>query len=706
MKNSGKKEKEINNFLEYTILIFESEVKKYLLRCEIIIKYYLSKYGFLNNINIIDDNHLNKNSNDDLFKIDYKKYLFENLDLPNYLINKIKCNNNTNINNDSLMKEKETIIQNDNEINNIDHIDNNNYIINNEKKTFNEKIELLFMNSLKIIIREDELIKKYVYKIKDKFQNKEKDFRQSTKLIINHSLTMESNRDKKKPSNSLTINILSKKKYNKKTKTQEFMVDNLVYEEIKNQLLNEKRKFKYILIFLNFYTIRYTNIINECFNEAYNSMDDLIIMSVRSQNNTLNEFMNYLIKSLNNFDYTISLDNFEFDSYDIYRRYKVDINILYEKMKYNALYNTDKILIGYKKDEENNKIKNKAILTEEEMSYIQLFSYNLNDLMNIYNFIKNFGANTCNFLVKYDIVKEILIHQYFTKKKYGEYDNNKTENENNIYNNNSFEQTLSEENNGICKKILLSSNINYLNFLNKFSIYNNNYININELFTSLLLLGSYLINSEQFIELIKDHLPENKKESKNILLTKKEFMKIPLWFEKDEYLNILVDSKEQDFYLDIAKYYYSEENIEESNENNSNKPLKINAIKEAIFEINSEDNILDLNKIIILLNKINGVDEMKNIDSNKKEKENDNQTILDGNNSIKNIEDEINKKPELSLNEEINKFDMNIMNISKGKETDSKGTLTIQSDLDIRRKRKHLINKENINNIFNALFIS
>ena len=722
IKNSGKKEGEINKFWEYIILIFESEVKKYLIICEIIIKYYLSKIGLLNNIFTIPDNINSKinNANDCLFKIDYKKYLFEEIDIPNNFnntINKTTSNENinSNTNNEEQNLEKNKDNENENKTNNNEEIVNKDnddtfYVREKEKKSLEENIDALFMNSLKIIIREDEIIKQYIDKAKDRFQYTEKDYKPNVKIVNANTSNISMETNSKKPlSSSVSIRSMPKKKIVKRKITNDGMADNIIYEEIKNQILNEKRKFKYRLMFLKYYALRYINIINDCFNETYNAMDDLIIMSVRSQNNTLNEFMSYLNKSLNSFYYKISLDNFEFDTYDIYKRYKVDINILYEKMKYNVVFNLDKIIIENHKDDSSSskKLSNKLLINEDEMSYIQLFAYNLDDLMYIYNYIKTYGANTCNFMVKYNIVKEILIHQYFTKKKYGIYDNNKNENEsNNNINNNILYQILSEENNGICKKILFSSNIYYLKFLNKFSVFNNNYININELFTSLLLLGSQLISSDKFLELIKDYIPENKKESKNILLTKEEFMKIPLWFEKDEYLNILVDTKEQDFYLDIAKYYYSEENIEESNENNSNKPLKINAIKEAIFEINSEDNILDLNKIIILLNKINGVDEMKNIDSNKKEKENDNQTILDGNNSVKNIEDEINKKPELSLNEEINKFEMNIMNISKGKETDSKGTLTIQSDLEIRRKRKHLINKENINNIFNALFIS
>ena len=704
IKNSGKKEEEINKFIEYIILIFESEIEKYLIICETIIKYYLSKYNLFNTIYETPENNNNSNK----FKIDYKKYLFEETDLPNH-------NNNNNNNTNNINKEDELYSDNrnnNNEKNDIDNTNNLFYLNKNEKKSIEEKIDILFTNCLKIIIRQDEIIRQYIDKIKIRPQHNEK---QSVKLLNNTSALSLENNSKKGNSSSVVINthrsLVPKKKWTKKKLTTDSLSDNIIYEEMKNLIVNEKRKFKYRLIFLKYYTLRYSNIINECFNETYNAMDDLIIMSVRSQNNTLNEFMNYLNKSLNNFYNKISLDNFEFDSYDIYLRYKKDINIIYEKMKYNVIFNTDKILFENNKDNENeheeNKKKNKILINEDEMSYIQLFAYNLNDLMYIYSYIKTYGANTCNFLVKYDIVKEILVRQYFTKKKYGIYDNKKDENNNNYNSNNMLYQFLSEENNGICKKILFSSNINYINFLNRFSLYNNNYININELFNALILLGSQIITSEKFMELIKEYLPENKKELKNILLNKDEFMKIPLWFEKDEYLNVLYDNKEQEYYLDIAKYYYSEENIEE-NKDGESKPIKINAIKSAIFEINSEDNILDLNKIIVLLNKINNINE--NTEENKKQK--DIQNISDITNINITIED-VNKKSEndtvnaITLNEiSNNKTDMNMINISKGKETDSKGTLTLQSDLEIKRKRKNVINKDNINNIFNELFSS
>ena len=705
LKSLGKKEKEINKFWEYIILIFESEIKKYLTICEIIIKYYLKKHGLFNHNNNHNDNQDNNNNeinkeNKYLYKIDHKKYLFQEIELPNNIVNRINKNNDLDFDKSNLKdeyKEKE----NENEINNsiLENKENDKFINKDLKKYYEEKIDVLFNNSLKIIIREDQIIKSYSEKIKDKVKDSryayERNLKQSTKIVNNYNILSIEGNSIKAFSSSVSARSFPKRKITKKSKLSEMMGEHSAYEEIKFQIIKEKRKLKYRLMFLKYYSIRYINIINECFNETYNAMDDLIIMSVRSQNNILNEFMSYLYKSLNNFYTGISLDNFEFDSFDIYRRYKIDLNVLYEKMKFNYIFNVDKYEIGEKKDEENKKAKNKIIICEDEMSYTQLFAYNLNDLMNIYNYMRLYGANTCNFFVKYDYVKEILIHQYFTKKKYGSYDNKNMEENNNSI----IFQILSEENNGICKKIFFLSNAYYINFLNKFSIYNNNYININELFTSLLLLGSQNITSEKFIELIKEYLPENKKDSKYILLTKEEFMKIPFWFEKDEYLNVLVDYREKEFYFDISKNYYSEENIREIDNENADKPIKINCVKEAIFEINSEDNLIDINKIIVLLNKINGVEDIKIVDGSKKEKES---------NIIKNTDDDTNKKVEIeggnssSFNEEINKIDMTI---SKGKETDSKATFTIQSDLEMKRKKKQFNNNENINNIFNALFI-
>ena len=103
-------------------------------------------------------------------------------------------------------------------------------------------------------------------------------------------------------------------------------------------------------MFLKNFILKYYNIIIECFNNTYNAMDDWIIMSVRSQNNILNEFTFYLKKLLTKSDKNASLEDFEFDTFDIYKRYKIDISFIFEKMNLNSIVNLKK-----KQDKEKEK---------------------------------------------------------------------------------------------------------------------------------------------------------------------------------------------------------------------------------------------------------------------------------------------------------------------------------------------------------------
>jgi hypothetical protein len=301
--------------------------------------------------------------------------------------------------------------------------------------------------------------------------------------------------------------------------------------------------------------------------------------------------------------------------------------------------------------------------------------------MNIYNHIKLFGVDTCNYFVKYEIVNEILVMKYFNNKKYGKYENQTSEDE---FDRVILNETIDEENNGICNKILFASNINYNKFLNHFVQFNNNFININELFTSLLILGSELINTDKFIDLIKEYIPENKREDKNIFLTKEEFMKLPMWFENDDYLNILKDTNEKERYYDIKdKNNTIQEEIKEK------KPIKIDDIKEAIFEINADNNILELNKIISLLNKLNDINlSIENI--NKYEDSNKN-----------NINIRINNKEPLNKITEVSNDENNKMNTSK-LNLESHKSSSVQSGIKNKVTESKII--ENINNIYNILF--
>ena len=707
IKDTSKLDSELQKFWEFILYIIEAEVKKYLITCEIIIKYYLNQTGLLINIlGIFENNSKINESNEYLFKINHLKYLFKGIDNIPEQLHIINQNNNIcneedgiKIENNKKEKEKENevIMEDENEIenNNKNKIDNeeerkkdelneskteknmNSKKINEKEKTIDEKLEILFMNSLKIIIRQDLLMKQYKEKLKSFTPNNEKEIKShhknSINKLLNSSISSRSSHRKSK------LNKISKNGF-------------ILYEEeFTNQIKIEKQKFKYRLMFLRYFIIKYYNTLIECFNSTYNAMDDWIIMSVRSQNNSLNEFVSYLKKLLSKSNKKASLEDFEFDNFDIYKRFKIDISFIFDKMNLNSIVNLKN---------KKNKTKNEILLiNENDMSYLDKYIYNINDLMYIYNYLKTFGTEGCEYLVKYEIVKEILIHQYFSKKKYGDLSNinkisnnnsendgnsfeiNKDENNNNSFNlfkyNNFNNIKLNDENNGIPKMVLFISNINYINFLNKFSEYNNKYININDLFTSLIIAGSELITSSKFIELIKEQLPKEKNLSKHILLSKEEFLNINYWFENDKYLNSFFDEKEEE---DITK---EEKNNKNNNEDESEKTIKIKKIKNSMFEINVEEEKIDLYKIIALLDKLNGVKEndknnnKKEDDINKEEKE---ETNVDKEKAQENKEEKIEKdnnneneienKEENNIKEEDEKENENKNENEKEKEND------------------------------------
>ena len=675
LKELGKVDNELNKFWEFVIIIIEAEVKKYLVTCEIIIKYYLNQTGLLGNILGIFENNLKINKlNEFMFKINHLKYLFKGIDIPENIIHlKNKSNEELNkqneiINNDNKNKENGVIIEDENEGG--ENNDKNENCLNkkNEEektdiniklnktqksnissykkdKTIEEKLDILFMNSLKIIVRQDLLMKPYKEKIKNFNPSNEKE-------------------NKKVNINKLLNSSISSRSSNRKSKLNKISKNGFVLyiEELSNQIKMEKNKFKYRLMFLKYFIIKYYNIIIECFNNTYNAMDDWIIMSVRSQNNTLNEFVSYLKKILNKSNKKAFLEDFEFDNFDIYRRYKIDINLIFDKMNLNSIVNLKnkkedkKNKDNKNKDKEKGKNENEIILiNENDMPYIDKYIYNINDLMYIYNYLKAFGTEGCEYLVKYEIVQEILVHHYFSKKKYGDLSNinnlnNNSENDANSIeinnkeseNNNSINflksskssiNILNEENNGIPKIVLFLSNINYINCLNKFSEYENKYININNLFTCLILLGSELITSEKFLENINEQQlllgDKNEKKERNnimkhILLNKEEFLRINFWFENDKYLNNYYDSKEEELF---------------KNDNN-----KIQKIKNSIFQINEEEGKIDLNKIVVLLHKFNGKE--------KEEKNNEETNINISNNNIDEENNTKSKNDETKNNEE------------------------------------------------------
>ena len=688
LKESKKLNIELEKFWEFALKIIENEVKKYLITCEIIIKHYLNLIGYLPEIiQSIKNNSETDKSDDFLFKVDYLKYLFQGID-NSEIINNIDFLEEEEIKDIKQNKEEEFEKNNkkeskkDNKKDKLKILEEkerqdetkSNLTQTNKLSTFskakNEKIieknfNNLFLNSLKIIIRQDLLMKQYKEKIK------------------NYNL-QENTKMNKSSINKVNSSIISSSS-TKKGRQKNIKIG--YEEEFSHQIQIEKNKFKYRLMFLKYYIIKYFHIIIECFNTTYNSMDDWIIMSVRNQNNSLNEFSNYLRKIMKKPNKKVELDNFEFDNFDVYRRYRVDVPSILDKMNLNSYINLNKT----KNQKEH--ITDLTLININDMSYSDKFVYNINDLMQIYNYLKSFGSEGCDYLIKYEIVKEILIHKFFAKRKYEIQSNTKNTqinlaNEDNESKNteriNLFKINTKinfEENNGIPKALKFLSNVNYVNCLDNFSEYKNNYININDLFTCLILCGSELITSESFI----DNIKEKTKKENHILLSKEEFLNINFWFDEDKYLNIFADIKEETFFSD-----------------EKNKMNKIQKIKSYLFEINQEDGKISLNKVIYLLNKFdrNKTEEKSNDQENNDEQIDINNESEKGENGEEQDKEQKQEAEQIEdLNKEENENKEENKEEDKNKENDEKEKSQDNEEFENKTKtNKGIDMKESVKN--------
>ena len=613
VRNKGEREKYINKFFNYALKIFEIELEKYLLKCEISIKYYLNKVGLLSNIMGI----FHQNQDEFLFKIDYKKYLYYEL-VNNDDINKTK----TELYN--TLSTNET--QNNYNSNNKKNKDNNNNLHESPfDKNIINNLNKIFVNSLKIIIRQEKLNDNYIDKIKavinkgDKYNNKNSNSKDiSLKYNKKGNISSISNANNNNNISVMTskstifknkVKILGNKLLNKK---EELSLE----EKLNLDLMNEKNNIKYRLMYLYSFISRYINILNECFDIVYNNMDEWIIINMKTQNNKLNEFITYLNRALNKNFEKISMEGREFNLNDKYIKNKKYILPIYKTLYPDEIININ-IKSEYGDDFKKNLVKLNSI------NLVQQYVYNIKDLFSLYEKIKEYGAQTCEYFVKYEIVKNIFINSVINSKEFFLfYEKDKKKfHDNKIFN-------------GICKRMKFYSSEKIDTFIKIFFVYENKYININELFTTCLIIGSELISGDKFIEQVNQYISEDKKNKKNILLTKDEFIKINFWFEKDTYLNELSDYFEQNIFqgqynnitsinqVNNQKYIMKENEefntnaMNEKRKNSDNrkpeKEKKINIIKEAIFEINKENNLCDINKIKNLLDKLNNYCQKKN----------------------------------------------------------------------------------------------
>ena len=653
IKNSGQKEKYLNKFMELILKIYEVEIEKYLLKNEIIIKYYLDKVGLLANILGIFE----QSKDEFLFKIDYKKYLYKNDTTNDHNSN----NNNisgtrsdflyntlsTNETQFSLNKEKE-------KNKNSDFISNN----------LDKELKKIFKNSIKIIIRQERLNNNYIEKIKlvtnrpDIKDNKSNN-KNSNSRELSQKIKKRTSNNISLSNNNMTNSIITSRSSIFKNKVRTFgnskyilnKMDELTLEEsLEYNLSQEKNSIKYRLMFLNCFIKRYIKLINECFSTVYNNMDDWIIMNLETQNNKLNEFITYLKRALNKSFDTITMEGREFDYNEKYFKNKKYILPLYKTIYPDEILNLN---INFSSGDNfaNNLVKLNSL------NLIQQYVYNLTDLIELYQSIKEYSIQTCDYFVKYDIVKNIFVNKVLNEKdkEYSLF----YENDNSINKNKKQKNNDEKIFNGVCKRMKFYSVEKIDKFIQIFSVYENKYININTLFTTLLIIGSELISSKEFYTQINEYVPEEIKQkninNSHILLSLSDFMKINFWFESDQYLNELSDTSEQNFFLG---QYNSSSSINQINNGMKNKnPLdeifmvnrrkssdfkklsinfqkrkKIEKIKETIFDINkNNDGFIDIKIIGDLLDLLNNYCNKKQEIKNNKDKNNINDIDIDEN---------------------------------------------------------------------------
>ena len=622
--------------------IYQIEIEKYLIKCETVIKYALNKVGLLSNIlGIFQQSH-----DEFLFKVDYKKYLYEN-----------NTNNVSNHNHNNMYFNTKSDLYNTVSTNETQF--NFNERKSTDIKNIEDELKRLFFNSIKIIIRQEKLNNEYIEKIISVINKENKDNKNTNSKDLSH-------KPNKKMNNISSFSIHNSNNNNSVLTTKSNIFKNKV-KSLGNKLLNkteeipledsiklnlyqEKNSIKYRLMFLNCFIVKYIKLINECFDTIYNNMDEWIIMNLKTQNNKLNEFITYLKRALDKSFESINMEGRDFNYNDNYIKNKKFVLSLFKTIYPDEIMNLS-LTFTLGDDFQNNLVKLNSL------NLVQQYVYNLNDLIELYHSIKEYGIKTCEYFVKYDIVKNIFINKVINEKDKEYilfYGNNKKKSNIANYpkekNNNKKNQIF----NGVCKRMKFYSNKKIDDFIKIFSVYEKKYININYLFTTLLIIGSELISSENFYEQISPYLPNNEeqknKNKSHMLLSLDQFRKIKFWFENDDYLNELSDISEQQ---QFQGKYNSQSSINQVNNGVMNKTKigdlvlgmpfkkssdmrksstkvaknrKINKIKEEIFDINkNKDGLFDINifgQLLDLLNNYSKKKEEEKKEMNKKEKEN------------------------------------------------------------------------------------
>ena len=351
--------------------------------------------------------------------------------------------------------------------------------------------------NLEIYVPKPEKEKKKKIKLRmKKYEEEQKEYLISPKIdkIYKNCFKLLFNYEKKLKEEGIKIynknkardefnNFIKKKKIKtfKKQSTFSIISENKIINpelELKTALYNEKVKYKLRLVFLKFFGEKFLSKLNDIDKIIFENMDNWIIQSVDAQNNAKNYIINKIkqnILKLSCKDMNNIVLNQELDVFNIYE--KKDINFEeYKIEKYNLIKKEDKI-------------------------------FYINELYKIYLDLKLYEIQN-NY-----VTLESFIDIFFKKH---------------IFDYNS--QGLMN-----CFKELL---YNYFHkFITKFKIKTNkgqNLIKLDRLFTILALFNEKIPDKED----ISRMLTESKKYIKyNYYISRDDFLKIRLWFEKNNIEN-------------------------------------------------------------------------------------------------------------------------------------------------------------------------
>ena len=506
----------------------------------------------------------------------------------------------------------------------IDDFDINDLI---EKIFFN--INIMFENSIKIIFSYEEIISKLLEEIKYFVMiSSKKIVKKSTKLLTSTNNNMSSSIGGIGPISPT--------------------------EKLLKILQNEKDKYKYRILYLKYFSIKYITIINQTFQNIYNNLDQWIVTNISLQNDALNSVVSVFKNKLKEHQLidekrdiaVIELDEFEKKEdeeensegkADVIDLKPIDNSSMSQGRVYNKL-NIDYLIkdnfvdINVEGIDGNNRNKIYKMSSPDEIDNYKLkesdFFFDINKFNEIFIKVKKYEIEP-NIISK-DLFYEIFIKQYCIDKyeeNINNYSKNNDEkndnivrtlkkkktktikeeivqkNEETIEENNTTENLTTKNNldlnniNGICNALKMLNTHQQSRIYSLYKIYIDNknkdnkeenvnneisneekkeyeiYLNTNEIFTILALIGCKILNSieeENIFKDLKDKLLSGK------YLTRKDFIEYNFWFEKD--LEYQKNINKQDETIN-----------KKSRKNTKDINNKIN-IKEFLFNLWKDDN--------------------------------------------------------------------------------------------------------------------